>query len=357
MIRLWWILLLGVAACSPYNYSKEVSAFDAGVTSLSDGFNAGYTALATNRLTEVKLELINTRSRVDISHGCNHDFIQTKKPAADQVADADQATDDSCTLYRHGGAPSEPSANEIALKNELNASTGAKKALEAVVAYSKALDAVTKASDRTDFNAAVTKLSSAVGAIPGAIGPQGAAAGKVVSAALNAIGWVVGTKLDNDRFDSLKEAVNRVGTSPDGKPTPMQVLTIDIGAGLAALGEARLNTLEAELGDAYRMLGPSLTDAAYQQRLNDAEALASSIQTLRENDPNAAAIQMNIAHEALVKAVNDPSRNLPTLMTEMEQFSDQMKTVEAALKADVAPTAKPVATPTTAKPAAAKKGT
>jgi len=41
-MRLTWLMLLGLAACSPYSYPKEVAAISAGVNQLSDGFTSGY---------------------------------------------------------------------------------------------------------------------------------------------------------------------------------------------------------------------------------------------------------------------------------------------------------------------------
>ncbi len=46
MGRLSWLILACVAACSPYSFQKEVTAFSGGVDQLSDAFTSGYSNLA-----------------------------------------------------------------------------------------------------------------------------------------------------------------------------------------------------------------------------------------------------------------------------------------------------------------------
>jgi hypothetical protein len=210
--------------------------------------------------------------------------------------------------------------------------------LAALLDYSHALAAVTNAADRAAYDAAVAKLADSLKGLASAAGPSGAGMGTAVAAGVNILGWLVGTALDQQRFDSLKAAVNAVGMRPaDGGDTPMKVITNAIGDGLEVANYQRLNTLNDEMnGDRVR-LGPSLTDAAYRQRLDDALALATSIQALREADPRGTTDALNAAHEALVKAVNDPSRNLPALVKALTDFSDKAQALQTATSKAAAP--------------------
>lgn len=320
-MRLCWIVLLGVSACSPYNFSPEVTGFGSGVDKVAQGFAATDTALATDREDEVELKLTDTRARVVKSPSCE---VPVSKGVAGSAA--------PCELYRQGGTATQPSADEIRLLKT-------RAALTALQSYAHALAAVTNAADRSAFDAAVGKLGSSLGAMAAAAGPQGAAAAKGVTAGVNAIGWLIGEQLDYQRFEVLKKAVNAVGAAPDGGETAMKVITNAIGQGLVLARDTRLTSLNEELDIEMARLGPGLGDTAYTQRLASCEALANGIEALRTADPAGTAAQINIAHEALVKAVNDPSRELPALLTALEQFSDKAQALDAAFTAGAAPKA------------------
>ena len=62
----------------------------------------------------------------------------------------------------------------------------------------------------------------------------------------------------------------------------------------------------AQLSVLIHPLGPSLTDAAYRQKLSDAEAAVAVLDGLRQSDPMSTAAGLVTAHKALVAAVNDP---------------------------------------------------
>ena len=207
----------------------------------------------------------------------------------------------------------------------------------------QALVAVTNAADRAAYNAAVAQLASTVGTIAKDAGPYGAAASTVAPAAVNLVGWIGGTALDQQRFDSLKAGVIAVSTPlPDGT-TPINYVATVAGAGLYALALAQQDVLGNELDILTRPLGPSLTDAAYRQRLSDAQAVVAVLDGLRQTDPTAAANGLIEAHKALVAAVNDPSQNYPSLVKAAGDFADQATALHDAL------TATPAAKTTTTK--------
>lgn len=326
LLQLLWLALITLAACSPYDFSKEVSAFSTGVDQLSNGFTSGYTTLAADRASLVNLELTSRRAKVAMTTSC---LALPSKSAQNEVP---------CVLYPSGDSP--PTLSKI---EQTRTQTTA--FLKALKDYAQALVAVTNAADRAAYDAAVGQLASAVGTIAKDAGPQGAAASTVAPAAVNFMGWMVGTALDQQRFDSLKAGVTAVSTPlPDeNKTIPINYVAETAGAGLYALALAQRDVLIKEKDILTRPLGPSLTDAAYRQGLSDAQAVLTALDGLRQTDPRAAAEGLVEAHKALVAAVNDPSQNYASLVKAVGDFADQASALHTAL------TATPAAKSTTAK--------
>jgi hypothetical protein len=333
-MRLGWVLLLTVAACAPYDFSRQAAGFAADVDKVSDGVAATDDALATDRATAVQLHLDDARARVEKSPAC-------EVPVSKGV----KGSDAPCLIFARNGAPSAPSQVEQQLARSMDA-------MAAWRDSARALAAGTNAADRAAYDAAVGKLADAVGGLAGAAGPAGAAAGTAVTAGAHTVGWLIGEALDEQRFDSLTAAVNAVGTAPPGSETTIRIVTDAIGKGLLVARAERLDTLNTELDEDIAGLGPALPDTAYRQRLADAEALAATIQSLRAADPAAAANALNAAHAALVKAVNDPSRDAAGLDKALAQFAAQAQ----ALRTDLTAGAAPHAAAPKPKAAAAKKG-
>src|SRR5262249_52327611 len=108
--------------------------------------------------------------------------------------------------------------------------------------YTKALAAVTNAADRTAFDGAVSQLSTAVDGFAKYAPGIGAAA----PAAINVLGWLVGTALDEQRFETLKRAVNTVNRPlPNGRK-PLVVVADFVGDDLSALAIERQTGLLKE---------------------------------------------------------------------------------------------------------------
>jgi hypothetical protein len=208
--------------------------------------------------------------------------------------------------------------------------------LAALKDYTHALVAVTNAADSTAYNAAVAQLSSAIGSLTPAAGPQGAAASTVALAAVNLIDWVVGTALDEQRFESLKAGVTAASTPLPNGAIPINYVATTAGDGLLALSTTRQAVLIAEAQILTNRLGRSLSDAAYRQGLSDAQAVVAVLDGLRRADPTKAAAGLVKAHAALVAAVNNPTSNYPTLVKAVKDFADQAKALDAALTANSA---------------------
>lgn len=317
-MRLSWLVLLGVAACSPYSYPKEVASFSSGVDQLSNGFAVGYASLAADHATQTQRDLVEARTKVAIAPSCGvapGSLPQSQLP---------------CALYRFGDTM--PAASGIEQTRQRT-----NVVLAVLRNYAHALAAVTNAADRAAYDAAVAQLSGAVGALAKTADAAAPGAGLVAPAMVNFVGWVFGTALDQQRFASLKDAVNAVGApGPDGK-NPIHVVTATLGIGLVALSDARREMLYGEVNLLVAQLGPSLNDAAYRQRLGDAQATIAALDGLRRADPAGAAKGLERAHDALVAAVNDPGRNYPDLLQAIGDFSDKAAALNAAFIAAATP--------------------
>jgi hypothetical protein len=319
-----WLALIALAACSPYDFSKEVGTFNTGVDQLSNGFTSGYAALAADRAALAQLDLTGTRAKVVIATSCL--AIPAKS----------SQTETPCALYRSGDSP--PALSEIEQTRDKTTAY-----LKVLTNYAQALMAVTNAVDRAAYNAAVAQLSAAVGTLAKDAGPQGAAASTVAPAAVNLIGWVVGTALDQQRFDSLKAGVMAASTPLPNGEIPINYVATEAGAGLFALALAQREVLVKEINILTRPLGPSLSDAAYRQGLSNAQTVVTMLDGLRQTDPTAATEGLIEAHKALVAAVNDPNQNYATLVKAVGDFADQAAVLHTAF------TATPAAKNTTVK--------
>jgi hypothetical protein len=307
-MRLSWLLLFSLAACSPYSFSKEVADLSAGVDQLSSGFTSGFSALAADRAAKTQLELTGSRARVHVASAC---LDQEERTAP-------------CELHELGTA--EPTLSGV---EQLRGKTMS--AVAVLRNYAHALAAVTNAADRTAYEAAVAQLSGSVGALAKNADAAAPGASIVAPAAVNLAGFVVGTALDQQRFESLKAGVTAVGTAPPGGDSPIATVTKSLGEGLGALSEARQEVLIAEAQILAGRLVPSLSDTDYRQGLSDAQAVVAVLDGLRQADPEAAARALVTAHDALLAAVNDPRRNYASLLQAVSDFADQAASLQAAL--------------------------
>lgn len=310
-MRLSWLLLFALAACSPYSFSNEVAGFSTGVDALSSGFTEGFAALAADHATTAQLEMIESRAKA-----------QVKRTTSCLTPDPNTIP---CELYT---GDAEPTLTKV---EQLRGRTMS--AVAVLRGYAHALMAVTNAADRAAYDAAVTQLSQSVGALAKNADPAAPGASIVAPAAVNLAGWVVGTALDQQRFESLKAGVNAVGTAPPGGKSPIATVAQALGAGLFALSQERQTALIAQAAILQRRLKPSLSDDEYGQALSDAQATLAVLDGVRQADPNAAAKALVDAHDALLAAVNDPKRSYASLVQAVSDFADRAAALQAALAA------------------------
>src|SRR5215472_6679771 len=79
-------VLLPLAGCSPYSYSKEISAMSDGVGKLSDAYTGSFTAIAADRAATTQAQATSMRSMgqrpaVKLAGTCTAEFAKdTDKP-------------------------------------------------------------------------------------------------------------------------------------------------------------------------------------------------------------------------------------------------------------------------------------
>lgn|SRR5579859_77121 len=303
-LRLSWLVMIGMTACSPYAFQQEVTSFSTSVDQLSDAVTSGYTNLASDRAAKNEFELTSTRAKVFVAASCGVPITKDNQP---------------CELFR-SGLP-EPTA--------MRAQELAGRALEVVSVlknYARALAAVTNSADRTAFDAAVMQLSGSVANLAQTANAAAPGAGAIAPAAVKLAGWVVGTALDQARFDSLKRGVNFAAE-------PVRTIAGTLRKGLEDISSARQTVLVAEADLMAKRLGPSLDDSSYQQQLTQAEATVSVLDALRYSDPAGTADSLKTAHDALVAAVNDPNRSYASLLKAVSDFSEKAAALKAAFSA------------------------
>ena len=318
-MRLFWLVLLSLGACSPYPFSKEVSGISTGVDQVSSGFTAGYAALTADRAASAQYQLTSRRSKASLAPSCG---VPVGTSAASQLP---------CVVFPAGDTPPGLAKIEQERDKIMGALTGLQN-------YAHALAAVTNAADRTAYDAAVAQLSGSVGALAKNADAAAPGLSTIAPAAVNLVGWVVGTALDQQRFDSLKAAVNAVDKPlTPGGANPIHVVAGTLAIGLEDLGNARREILRREAVAMASTLGSALKDAAYRQRLSDLQAVLTVLDGLRHSDPAGTTSGLEQAHDALVKAVNDQTRQYAALLKAVGDFADKAATLRSAFAATANP--------------------
>lgn len=309
-----------VGACSPYNYSKEISAFSTGVDGLATSVTAGHDELVNDEYANRKQDLILNRRAVALSTTCGDGAGTSAKDAQ------------PCAVQGIGvkSDPLDPDPIPEDITKEL----------KYLKQYAQALAAVTKASDRNDYQAAVGQLSNAVKNLVAVVPGYGTAAAPVVAAGINVFGWLVGTALDEQRYETLKKAVTLLETPiGDPKEKPMHLLAAGLDGQLTAITRERQIALRKGALALRQRLGPNLDQKTYQERYTELEAIVTVMESLRKSDPSGAAKGLETTHKALSDALNDPKRQLDTLPAELGTFVDKVSALQAALKTASTPVA------------------
>jgi hypothetical protein len=287
--------------------------------------DSGYSSLAADRLAQEQRLMIEDRARVSLSPSC------AALVASDSLSKA------PCTLQRIARpleAPGRPVPDDT---DNPEQRASAEKVLEVLTDYSHALAAVTNAADRATYDAAVSQLADAVKSfstfVPGI--------GQAAPAAISLLGWIGGTALDQQRFDSLRNAVLRVETPvKEGDKPPIFVAGETVGIALEWVSGARRKVLYQEADILSWRLGPSLTEDAYRQRVTEVNALVGTLEGLRRNSPSASVTALENAHSALAAALRDPKPDVQALVKAVGELKTRVDALKSAMAASGQPTSK-----------------
>jgi hypothetical protein len=339
-----WAIVAVVAAtwtlsgCSPYLYQKEIGSFSSSVGAVSNGVTQGLNNLDQDQAAADLAQVVNERKGVNLSQGC-----ASEKPT------------EPCRLM--------PVPNKVPAPYPADEFASSKpqllKVLSALKGYADGLAAVTNAQDRKDYNAAASQLASNVaglGAALGAVYPPAAAAGPALSAAVTFATWTIGQGLDAARYDTLKSAINAVGTPSilvgGASESPIQVVNVKaITPALAAVRSARITLIYQQLQARTDRINLDLksTGAAhismerYDAHLMDSASLVATLNAIKAVDPTTVGNSLVTAHNDLQKAVNNKSTQFQSLVSSIADFANQAAAVEKAF------TKKPTATTSAAK--------
>jgi hypothetical protein len=307
MRKLHWCLLVLLAGCSPYQFSQEVGDFSTGVDQLSSSFSNGYTGLAADRAAAAHQALLDRRPRVTTTVSCG---VPGK---------ADDYTRLPC------GALELNQPQPAPLNSQVDRKTVTDK-LQVLQNYVHALQAVTNAADRAAFDAAAQRLEGAVSNLATTANAAAPGAGAIAPAATNVVLWVVGTALDNDRFDALRNGVTLAAT-------PVKNISAELGTALQIIADDKAQVLTAAAKALLKPLGPKLAATTYKERLVAAEAILAELDAVQLSAPAQAAQKMSKAHSALVAAVQSPHPQLAELMKSLSDFEAAAKPLKDALTA------------------------
>ena len=320
---------------SPYLYQKEVGSFSSGIVAVSNAVTQGLDNLNQDQAAADLAQVAGKRAGVDVAPVCGKEIVP-----------------EPCRVTVHGETPDTFLAGKLA-----DFEVPERKVIAALKAYADGLAAVTNAQDRKDYDAAASQLASSVavlGTALGAVYPPAGAAGPALSAVVTFATWTIGEGLDAARYDTLRSAINTVGTpSTDlkGQSAIQVVADKAITPALAAVRSARITLLFRQLNARQDRINLDLkaTGAAhvsverYDTPLAEMASLIATLNAIRAVDPKAVGESLVKAHHDLQKAVNDKSKQFQSLVSSIADFADKAAALEKAFAK------KSTATPSAAK--------
>jgi hypothetical protein len=300
-----------VSACSPYVYGREVGAFSSSVQATSSSFQSARADAAAARNAALRTEWVTRRAQLAISPECQIAPDSVATPALPTLVAT--TANDTCHLLEPGATLPQPD------QAEKEAAT-AQPIAEALSAYAAALTAITTAQDRTDFDAAVGKLTDAVNGLA----PDSSHA--KIAASSGFLTSLFGAALDARRLTALRSAV-------DQAQGLLEVLAPTLGLALDALRMDSASRHNDEIARLLTALGqPHLSEADYSARLTALQTEVAALETLRAAHPRQAAQRLVAAHDALRRALHSDARQAEAVMTALQQFADEAGKLRDAFK-------------------------
>jgi hypothetical protein len=311
------------ACSSPYLYQREVGSFSSSIVAVSNGVTQGLDNLDQDQTAADLAQVVGARAGVDVDPVCGK-----------------ESTPEPCRLMVHGKTAPNLAGKLADFK------APERKVIAALKAYADGLAAVTNAQDRKDYDAVASQLVSSVaglGTTLGAVYPPAAAAGPALSAVVTFATLTIGQGLDAARYDTLRSAMNAVGTpSADLKDQSAIRVVADnaITPALEAVRSARITLLFRQLNarqdranldlKATGSAPVSVERDRYETSVMDLASLVATLNAVRAVDPKAVGESLVKAHNDLQKAVNDKSRQFQSLVSSIADFADKAAAVEKA---------------------------
>lgn len=299
--------LVALAGCSPYGFSGEVGQFAEGVNQISAAFTAGYANVTNDTVARQDVAFRDRRAAVEVAPSCVFSSADGEAGSA------------PCRLYPAGGQPPQLTTLE-------KAAPETEKALAGLRNYAEALQALTNAADRAAFDAAAGRLQAAVGGLASLASSGAPGIGAIAPPAVAALAWLVGTGLDQERYNALRWGVNHSASS-------VRTIATVLGIGLDAINASRQEQLLSGIRELARLLGPQLSQTDYNARLALTEQRLSQLDALRHVNASRVATLLSRAHDKLLEAVNDPSRSIGDVARAIGEFADHAKALRDALAA------------------------
>ncbi len=342
------LLLLGVAACSPYAYTDATGSIDEAFKAVKSGFQTGEERRATDTRERDRIIWLQRRPRL-VLEGCTQTTeckivaegpsglarraaagAQPSLPATPAVT---PALPDACAVVRDtAGRAHVPSPVANSELTELQR----QQVISALAAYSAGLSAITRAKDREEFNAASAKLTTSLGALTGVVaGLTGIAAapaaliGPAVVAGGNVAAWVVGAELDRRRYQTLRNSIVLACE-------PVRMLSRVVGVMFEEQRGNRLDMLNATLAlDLARVNGQRsariTTDAVYGDLIDGLLERTATFNAVRSIGPQALGKAMADAHDKLVLAVWNNDGQFEAMSKSIEDLGSEIDKLRKAI--------------------------
>ena len=304
-----WLPLGAMTACSPYVYEHEVSAFATGVTAVGEAYTGGMGLLADDSRAFAYQAWLETQPSLSATGECRLRVGDQGRPSPG---------DRPCTLRAQGQEPPQPPP----LVTDAESVERVQNILRHLTNYSGALAAITNAEDRQAYDVAAASLSNGISDLAALSGFPAAPA--IAGAASGGLLWIIGAGFDQQRHDALE-------TATQAAAQPITTLSKTLEEILDRLRTERSRVVVERLNLLGRGLGPQLSRAEYGARLAIAEQLVAELEALRQTDPIATATGLVRAHDALVAALQDDSRQADAVSAAVTDFLEHAQSLREAL--------------------------
>lgn len=329
-----WLLtacLCLLSACSPYNYGKEIAEFSKDIDKVSAGYKGGYDGLRADRAALSRQILLIDRPHLRLATSCRFSAEELQEMGDKNAPCTLVPAPQPVRVIRHNGdLPLVIRPDAARDEADRNRRAELAKVVDTITDYARALAAVTNAEDRAAYDKSIAQLADSVEKI-GAFVPNGI--GTLAPVAINLLGWMVGTALDQQRFDALKGAVVKVGTKDARGVKPIGAVQEALSAGIRTLSLTRRQVVREQAVLLAQDLGPRLSPQAYAQRLDEVQALVTLLEGLRQVETGEFGKDLEKAHDALVAAVTDPRTQVSSFLAALSAFKDKATALKDALSA------------------------